>query len=355
MRKLLKMLKSEKGTAVVLVAILSTALIGMAALVIDVGRVYHTYSSLRNAVDASALAGAQCLPDQSAAYATAISYAEANGLDVNELEINVPYNGDQRMIEVRCQRNVKYMLAPVLGFADHLLNTRAVAMYGNSRVFDYALFSGSPTETLKVTGANLNIMGDVHTNSDAQFSGSNISIDGTLEAAGYVKASTTNHNINEVVERAPYVPTPNWNMDELRSLATRTLYGDQHFSGGIVELDGVLFVEGNVKLNGSLISGVGTIIATGDIEISGSGISYATSSDAVCLYAGNQIEISGSNVNIDGILYAPNNQIQISSSNTIVRGAVIGDMVFKTGSNTSIIHDQKAVEALPFKAARLVI
>lgn len=334
---------------------MSTALIGMAALVVDVGRVYHTYSSMRNAVDAAALAGAQCLPDQSAAYTTAISYAEANGLDVTELEINVPYNGDQRMIEVRCQRKVNYMLAPVLGFTDKLLNARAVAIYGSSRVFDYALFSGSRTSQLKVSGANLEILGDVHTNSDAKFTGSNISIDGVLEATGYVQASTTNHNINEVVEHAPYIPTPTWNMDELRATATRTLYGNQHFNGGIVELDGILFVEGDVKLNGSLISGVGTIIATGDIEISGSGISYATNSDAVCLYAGNQIKISGSNTSIDGILYAPNNQIQVSGANTTVRGAVIGDMVFTAGSNTTIIHDQKSAEAVPFKAARLFI
>ncbi len=354
MRGLFETLKSEAGTAIILVTIMATALIGMAALVVDVGRVYHTYSSMRNAADAAALAGAQQLPDQSGAYSAAVDYALANGLELAELEINVPYNGDQRMIEVRCSRRVDYVLAPVLGFADQLLTARAVAMYGNSRVFDYALFSGSRTATLKVSGASLNITGDVHTNSDAKFTGANVTIDGALEAMGRVEASTTNHNINEVIEGAPYVSTPVWDMDELRSAATRVLIGDQHFNGGIVELDGIMFVEGDVKLNGSLIQGTGTIIATGDIQISGSGISYATSSDAVCLYAGNQIKISGSNVSIDGILYAPSNQIQVSSANTTVRGAVIGDIVLMHGSNTTILHDQQAVEAVPFKAARLV-
>ena len=354
LQELPKIVRSETGTAIILVTVMATALIGMAALVVDVGRVYHTYSHMRNAADAAALAGAQHLPDQSAAYSTAVNYALANGLDAAELTINVPYNGDQRMIEVRCSRKVDYMLAPVMGFASQNLTARAVAMYGNSRVFDYALFSGSRTATLKVSGANLSITGDVHTNSDAKFTGANVTIDGVLEAMGRVEASTTNHNINEVIEKAPYVPTPVWDMDELRSIATRTLIGNQHFNGGIVELDGILFVEGDVKLNGSLIKGIGTIVATGEIEISGSGISYATSSDAVCLYAGNQMKISGSNISIDGILYAPNSQIQVSGANTTVRGAVIGDIVLMHGSNTTIIHDQQAVEAVPFKAARLV-
>lgn len=355
LRGLLKIIKSEDGTAIILVTFMATVLIGMAALVVDVGRVYHIYSGMRNAADAAALAGAQHLPDQSAAYAAAVSYAEANGLNLGELEINIPYTGDQRMIEVKCSREVSYLLAPVLGFTNRQLNARAVAMYGNDRVFDYALFSGSKTSTLKVTGANLNVEGNVHTNADAKLTGANVSIDGVLETVGYLQASSSNHNITEVMEEAPFVPTPVWDMDELRLMATRTLYGDQHFNGGIVELDGILFVEGNVKLNGSLIRGLGTIIATGDIEISGSGISYATSSDAVCLYAGNQIKISGSNVSIDGILYAPQNQIQVSSSNTTVRGAVIGDLVLMSGSNTTIIHDQQAVEAVPFKTARLVV
>jgi Flp pilus assembly protein TadG len=355
LRGLFKTLNSEAGTAIILVTIMATALIGIAALVVDVGRVYHTYSTMRNAADAAALAGAQRLPDQSTAYSTAVSYASANGLDLAELEINVPYNGDQRMIEVKCSRTVNYMLAPVLGFTDQLLTARAVAMYGNSRVFDYALFSGSRDATLKVAGANLNITGDVHTNSDAKFTGANVTIDGALEAMGRIEASTTNHHITEVIEGAPFVNTPVWDMDELRSIATRTLIGNQHFNGGIVELDGVLFVEGDVKLNGALIRGTGTIIATGDIQISGSGISYATSSDAVCLYAGDQMKISGANVSIDGILYAPNSQIQVSSANTTVRGAVIGDIVLMHGSTTTIIHDQQAVEAVPFKAARLVV
>jgi hypothetical protein len=67
------------------------------------------------------------------------------------------------------------------------------------------------------------------------------------------------------------------------------------------------------------------------------------------------MKISGANVSIDGILYAPNSQIQVSSANTTVRGAVIGDIVLMHGSTTTIIHDQQAVEAVPFKAARLVV
>ncbi|WP_305041470.1 pilus assembly protein TadG-related protein, partial [Geoalkalibacter sp.] len=51
----------EKGAVAVLVAVLLMFLIGMVALVVDVGYLYATRSELQNAADAAALAGARQL------------------------------------------------------------------------------------------------------------------------------------------------------------------------------------------------------------------------------------------------------------------------------------------------------
>lgn len=62
MMKILKRLfTSEKGVATVLVAMSMVALMGMAALAVDIGRAYVKRSTLQTAADAGALAGANSL------------------------------------------------------------------------------------------------------------------------------------------------------------------------------------------------------------------------------------------------------------------------------------------------------
>ncbi|MGE5422130.1 MAG: pilus assembly protein TadG-related protein, partial [Ignavibacteriales bacterium] len=301
MRKLRSIVSNERGTSVVLVALLSTALIGMSALVVDVGRMYHTYSQMRVACDAAALAGANQLPDMSAAYDFALTYARANGLTSSEVTITPNYNGDDKKIEVRCARPITFILAPILGFNNKTLHARAVARYGQDRIFDYALFSGSLDQDLAPSGSHMYINGDVHTNRNASFTGSQLIIDGVLEAVGIISKVSTSAYITEEVPHNRYIPIPVYDLAEMRSKATRVYYGEQHWSSGTVYVDGITFVDGDVHLNGTQISGTGSLIATGNIHIDGSGIQYSTANDKVCIYAGQNLKINGSSVNIDGI------------------------------------------------------
>jgi Flp pilus assembly protein TadG len=72
-------LRRDSGQALVFVLLILTALIGMAALVIDVGSWYQADRKLQTAADAGALAGAQHLPtDKPAAQAVALDYAHRN-------------------------------------------------------------------------------------------------------------------------------------------------------------------------------------------------------------------------------------------------------------------------------------
>lgn len=77
-------LKSERGQAFFLTAAVMLFVgLGMAALVLDVGNWFHDKRRLQGTVDAAALAGAQQLPDDSAAaQSQAQSYADKNGGDV---------------------------------------------------------------------------------------------------------------------------------------------------------------------------------------------------------------------------------------------------------------------------------
>ena len=69
-----------RGQATVLTLVFMVVLLGMAALVLDVGSWYRSDRALQQTADAAALAGAQALP-QSTGNATglAIEYADKNG------------------------------------------------------------------------------------------------------------------------------------------------------------------------------------------------------------------------------------------------------------------------------------
>ena len=89
---------NERGQVAVIAALLIVSLVGMAALVIDVGSIYEERRSTQTVADAAALAGAQDLPeDPEQAIQTAIAYAGLNGVTISGdniqiYETYVPYD-----------------------------------------------------------------------------------------------------------------------------------------------------------------------------------------------------------------------------------------------------------------------
>jgi Flp pilus assembly protein TadG len=82
--------RNERGQAVVLSVLALVALLGMSALVLDVGNWFRTKRRLQATADAAVLAGAQQLPQNaSAAQAMALDYANKNGGDVKAADITV--------------------------------------------------------------------------------------------------------------------------------------------------------------------------------------------------------------------------------------------------------------------------
>ena len=71
--------RSERGQSLVLTTFFVAALLGMAALVIDLGTWFRSQRDLQAVADAAALAGAQGLPDGGQASAYANQYTNKNG------------------------------------------------------------------------------------------------------------------------------------------------------------------------------------------------------------------------------------------------------------------------------------
>lgn len=122
-------LRNEKGAVHVLLALILTALMGTAALVVDVGLAAAEKTQLSNGLDAAALAGGQELPASPAkARAAAEQYLQANGIAPSQVTITI--SPDQRQISLVGSRTVNNAFAKVLGVPTTTVRASAAVKVG---------------------------------------------------------------------------------------------------------------------------------------------------------------------------------------------------------------------------------
>jgi len=117
----------ERGQVLVLSVVAFAALLGMAALAIDLGSWYRTQRQDQAVADAAALAGAQALPDDpSQAASLASAYATKNGVTLAAGAVTIKSNSlPNDTIQVSYAQPSPAFLAKIFGI-DHA-NTRAQA------------------------------------------------------------------------------------------------------------------------------------------------------------------------------------------------------------------------------------
>lgn len=126
-----KFIKDEKGSVTVLVSLLVVALMGMLALVTDVGVVYAEKAKLSKAIDAAILAGGQELPGSISAARTVMeTYLVANGVDINDVTITIA--GDGKSASIVATKQVDHYFAKVLGFNQTGINETSKIELGNA-------------------------------------------------------------------------------------------------------------------------------------------------------------------------------------------------------------------------------
>ncbi len=135
---------NERGTVVVLVAVLLLALLGMGALVVDAGSLYESRRRLVTMADSAAIAGAtewaaQVLfgdpasaPD--AARTKALDYAVRNGAQASEVTVSV-VEADRKVI-VDLSRDNSLSFARVLGISSAQTGAHAAAVAGPVETID---------------------------------------------------------------------------------------------------------------------------------------------------------------------------------------------------------------------------
>jgi hypothetical protein len=127
---------NEQGSVLIIVAVSFVVLLGLVALVVDIGLLYSQRESLVRAVTAAALAGVQKLPDDpDLAETVGLEYARLNGIEAQD-ELTAEATDEE--IGVRTRRKVPMQFAQVFG-----LKTLPVSASAKARVGAVKRISGA--------------------------------------------------------------------------------------------------------------------------------------------------------------------------------------------------------------------
>lgn len=114
-----KLLGCKKGSTIVLLPFILVVLVGICALVTDVGMLYVEKTQLQTAVDAAALAGGQELPanpDSATVITVAKNYAAANGKVGDIVEVTPPTGTNNNYsFTVSARRHAPLYFARIFG------------------------------------------------------------------------------------------------------------------------------------------------------------------------------------------------------------------------------------------------
>ncbi len=380
---------NRSGQVLVLVVIALVALIGFAALAIDVGHSYAQRRQLQNAADAAALAGARlvCSSGSDAAiWAEVQNYVNSNSNHLNSVTVTAYYttasgthtggvlpNGsvpsDATGVEVSTRSTTPAYFGKVVGFAAFQPAAVGAARCSKGIAAIFADKCGQPSNSKVIdwSGSSQVVVGDIRSNSDLNMSGTGNVISNSTISTGSAgvspagltgKATTPSSSFATDTSCEPYPVTFNiadYAPGGSQAVAAGGTYyhnisGNSSLStyvhSGVLD-PGIYYVTGNVNFSSPSISAMNvTIVATGAITVSGSSgmwtpyvnnlLYYSNISDA--LAPGHiALNVSGSGSSWTGIIYAPNSGINMSgSSNASLQGNLIGYTVKLSGSSLLI-------------------
>ena len=340
----------RSGIVMVTAALSLVALLGVAALTIDLGRLAVATQRAQDVADAGALGAAYHLHEKGTAETRLADLVLANNAastwpkvtvdpstDITYYgpDIDVPNYGklqsNQHAITVTAHVNDQYTFARIAGLTDMHTQRSATAVVsevsGGARAAIFAMYEGK--ESVKFNGGSgVTINGDLHSNGSVNVNGSGYKVLGQLRYRGELNKNPDNQVLGIetlITNPEPYPVDEPW-INGFAAVAAhyeRTAYGkSQSYNGDGLRIDpgsdiikgkfnvngsnstivpGVYFVDGDVSFNGSgyMLDGV-TFIASGTINFNGSG--------------GHNSSVIGYKVNINGSNYTVSDSSGGSSS-----------------------------------------
>ena len=214
----------------------------------------------------------------------------------------------------RIKMKIKETLKRIVSFATSLAVT-------STFLPSLAVHAESPTET--VENFPYTLFATSTENGSITINANNVCVNGSIATNGTIESSTPNFNINgSVYENCGY-NVPNlisslserfFSEDNVESYSEDCVIEDTNINITVpMDVDGTLEFMGNVNIS-SNITVLNNIIFNGEVENSNDSI--------ICSETGN-ITIDTTNVNLNGLIYAPNGCVNITAKNLCLNNIIV--------------------------------
>lgn len=197
--------------------------------------------------------------------------------------------------------------------------------------FEYTVFSGSNTKDLTLYGWKSNFNGNVYTGNNFKYGGSEFYVDGRIDAVGTITTDGWKTEVTEKNENIASLEMPDFDNIILENAQPCEYFEE---SPAYIQDKNVVnssFMSGgDVIISGTSFEGDCYIIADGNITYN---VQNFETTGRVFLYSRNgNITINGSQININGAMYAPNGTVAFNTYDTTVTGFICADNINFSGS-----------------------
>jgi hypothetical protein len=228
-----------------------------------------------------------------------------------------------------------------------------------------------PINNLSITGGGQGIT----INQGGLYSGGNTHVQNTTIVNGDIDSGGSCGTANQcsgsgattVLNGAPVQTVPQWDINDfLPHGAVEGAVGSTYYhyiDGDMTSFaspvaDGVYYVTGDVKITGGTGTHRVTIVSQGTQKYT-SAVNLSSYFHDLLFFSNSNdqnngaIQLSGSNITWQGLIYAPNGDVNMSAAtNSNVNGAIYGQHVGLSGSNININYDPAAC---PPTRARVIL
>jgi len=377
--------ENREGVVGVWLVVALLALMGMAALVFDVGRLTLAAQHVQSVADSAALAGALQLPDYAVCEARLQSIVDSNNGDrpvwpvlVDPMTDLVYYSegtdvpdygtleSGEYAVAVTARSTVSYSFARLFGINEVEVTRTATALSTGGGLEGDGLFFAGETRSnvygINANGSNLTVEGVAHSNTKVRTNGSNQTFSG-VEYLYDFRSNGSNNDFGIVREDQvrPYPVDYTWEQFDVGPWDHVESGNYTINASGYTMPAGRWRIDGNFRVNGSNFHlSDALIVCTGDIDFNGSGvcldrvtlvaqgeITFNGSTERFSHFqddlfamslssASNAMKVNGSNSDTWGILFAPNGGMTYNGSNQeIHHGALIALTIDINGSSST--------------------
>lgn len=219
-----------------------------------------------------------------------------------------------------------------------------------SDAFKYTLFSGDTENSLRMKLYKGTINGGVHTNKNLEYSGTSLSINGMLSSIEKVDTNGSTIQFNQMDKAPTILEIPNV-VNDIRMLASRdanirksSLTINEYRNGIILSKSEIN--KDSIQIYGTSLSTKGYIVANNSITLNLDSMTSTSPKGIVICSANSDITINVSNVNLNGIIYAPQGTVYINSNDFKLKGRIIAKRIVVQSTNFEVTSTEKDLDLM---------